>query len=636
MRSRHAAAACAVAVVAFWAYTRTLLPGVDLGDTGGLQAAVLWPEISARQAYPLYYTLARPFVGALTPEHPARALNLFSAVWAAAAVGLLTWIAAGVSGSVAGGAAAGFLLAFSYTFWQQAIIAEVYSLHLALVGLCLAALLAYEQRPTTSRLALFFAVYALAFGNHFSMILLFVPFAVFLFMAAARSSDLTRPAVLALAAGMAAAGALQYLPHLLVVWTSIDAPERWTERVAAFWFDVTKADWRESMVFGAAPTELPQRAALLWFDARQQFGIAGLGLAALGAATLWRINRRWFVLVALAWAINTIFAFSYNVGDPHVFYLPGHFFAAFAAGCAVAPAWRWTRRSGAAPLALAAAALVYAAWRGYDTWPAADRHDDRRAEAAVARLTVGISERNALMATQLNWQLENALLYETRYRRRDVVWTRLADVMLHFPMLVRDNHAAGRDVVLTPAAAAMVEAAFGSLLPIVPDPVPTGPALATAAARMPRGTPYVLCLLTPPRDERLDPEALEETLHVLTGGRIPNRTAAAYEVLIGRAGDAPLVYRASDEPFRRRLRLPEGVFDIRIDSWLALETFRRGGFGHVILDRRHIMALERGASLTWLDRDGRAAEPVYAAGLYAPQPRFRIPASGVPRLALLH
>ena len=57
-------AACLVATFAFWAYTQTLLPGVDLGDTGGFQASVLWPEPSARRAYPLYFALAKrqPFV----------------------------------------------------------------------------------------------------------------------------------------------------------------------------------------------------------------------------------------------------------------------------------------------------------------------------------------------------------------------------------------------------------------------------------------------------------------------------------------------------------------------------------------------------------------------------------------------
>src|SRR5689334_23472054 len=59
-------AALLIATLVFWAFTQTLLPGVDLGDTGGFQAAVLWPEVSARQAYPLYYGLAHPFVAVLS------------------------------------------------------------------------------------------------------------------------------------------------------------------------------------------------------------------------------------------------------------------------------------------------------------------------------------------------------------------------------------------------------------------------------------------------------------------------------------------------------------------------------------------------------------------------------------------
>src|SRR6185503_2891839 len=168
------ATAVIVGTIAFWAYTQTLLPGVDLGDTGGQQAAVLWPEVSARQAYPLYYNLAQRFVKTASPRNPARGLNLFSAIAAAVAVGLLAEFAAAITGSIASGIVAGLILAFSYTFWTQAIIAEVYSLHLALIALCLIALRAYAARPTLTRLAVFFAVYAVSFGNHLSMILLLV------------------------------------------------------------------------------------------------------------------------------------------------------------------------------------------------------------------------------------------------------------------------------------------------------------------------------------------------------------------------------------------------------------------------------------------------------------------------------
>jgi hypothetical protein len=55
----------------------------------------------------------------------------------------------------------------------------------------------------------------------------------------------------------------------------------------------------------------------------------------------------------------------------------------------------------------------------------------------------------------------------------------------------------------------------------------------------------------------------------------------------------------------------------------------------VIEDRSRAMFIERGVSLLWFDAHGQA-EPFYAAGLYAPRPRFRIAAGAAPRQALLH
>ena len=633
MRSPVLIVAALVATIAFVSYTRTLLPGVDLGDTGAFQAAVLWPEVSARQAYPLYYSLAAPFVSAVASTNPARGLNLFSALSASLAVGLLAGVTAHVTGSLVGGTVAGLLLAFSYTFWTQAVIAEVYSLHLALVGLCLVALAGYAQRPTLARLAVFFAVYALSFGNHLSMILLFVPFAVFLFMVADTPRSLLRPAVITSAVVIACAGALQYLPSLLAFWTAADAPAPWTERLAAFWFDVTKEDWRESMVLGISGADIPARVQMFAFDARQQFGIAGVLMALGGAVALWRTSRPWASLVVLAYAVNTAFAFSYNVGDPHVFFLPGHYFAALAAGCSVGVVARGSRlRQGT----VIVAGLLLVAWRGYDTWPAADRHDDRRATQLIERLTFGLEENRALLVTAVNWQIENALLYESRYgNARRVAWTRLSDVFLHFPLLVADNHATSRDVVLTARAAGEVTGAFGSLLPIVPDPIPPTPTLVSTANRVPRGAPYVLVVLPPPRDEVIDPEMVGDAVASLTGGARTLRGDGPYEVIAGLAGEPPVYHRSATRPFRERVHLPDAVLDIRMDSWVPLETFRRGGFGHVTLGREHLMFIERGVSLVWLDRHGEA-EPFYAAGLYAPRPRFRLPSAALPQHALLH
>jgi hypothetical protein len=633
VRVDRLAAAALVATVAFWAYTQTLLPGVDLGDTGGFQAAVLWPATSARQAYPLYYDLARPFVSALSAAHPARGLNLFSAVWGGVACGLLTWVVAAITESILAGAASGLLLAFSYTFWSQAIIAEVYTLHLALVGLCLLALHWWASRPRTVRLALFFAIFALAFGNHLSMILLLAPFTIFLLRAADHPRELLRPAVVTMALLIAVAGALQYTPNLLAVGSGLDGPHSFGERLADFWFDTTKADWRDTMVLGLPGSQVTDRLAMWGWDARQQFGLFGLALAVVGAVRLWRFSPSWAMLTWSAFAINTLFAFTYNVGDSHVFFLPSHYFTALCVGVAFAP--RPAAPATASPsstarsrrLAIASAPIVlilYASWRGWDTWPAIDRHADRRAERLVARLASGIDERRAVLVSDMNWQIENAILYTARWERPDLTWTRLPEVLLHFPFFVGDNQAIGREVVLTADAAAGAVAAYGPLFPIVRDDALPAPSLGDRVAALPRGSIYVLCLLTPPREERFDAAGFDRALQALSGGHAPARESSGYEVWAGIAGERPAYHRASPRPFRDVATVLDERFTLRMDSWLPGDTFRRAGFGHIIHGRDHAMIVERGVSLLWIPPAG-AIQTGYTAGLYAPTPRYRIP-----------
>jgi transmembrane protein TMEM260 (protein O-mannosyltransferase) len=621
------AVASVVATLAFWAYTQTLLPGVDLGDTGGFQAAVLWPEVSARQAYPLYYGLARPFVLAASPDNPARALNLFSAIWAAVAVGLLTFLCASVTHSRAGGIVAGVLLAFSYTFWTQAVIAEVYSLHLALIGICLLALHAYAGRPNTFRLLVFLGLYAASFGNHFGMILMLVPFALFLIHVHPTPRALFRARiVLATLAIVIVVAALEYAPNFLAVWRSLNSSVTWSDRLATFWFDVTKQDWRETMVLGISPDRVADRLAMWWFDARQQFGVVGLGLALGGVVGLWRTSRPWAVLISTAYAMVMAFAFTYNVGDSHVFFMPGHYITAFWAGAAVAflvHRWRGPEVAQLAPpTIIVALAVCYAGWRGWSTWPVVDRHDDRRGEAFIARLAQGVNESNALLVSQMNWQLENVLLYTARYGRPDLTWVRLDDVMAHWPFIVEDNQRLGRDVVMNGAAAAEVVAAYGPEFPLVED-IAVMP-LPEAFAAVPPGAPYVLTILTSLSEYPLDPAMLADALAALTGGNPPTRVPSSYEIIAGVAGERPQLYSASNRPFAQSFRIADEPFTVRMDSWLPFDTFRRAGFGHVLRLREHVLTIERGVSLVWIARDGRPSRPYYAASLFADEPRYRV------------
>jgi hypothetical protein len=612
-----------VGTIAFSVYARTLLPGVDLGDTGGFQASVLWPETSARQAYPLYYSLARPFVLAVSPDNPARGLNLFSALAGGLAAGLLTWFAALLTTSAAAGAAAGLLLAFSHTFWTQSVIAEVYTLHIALIACCLLALHAYSQQPTRRRLAAFFAVYALSFGNHLSMLLLLLPFALFLLLAHSRPRDLLRPGTIGLAIGIACAGALLYAPNVLFVWTNIDAPPRWSDRLATFWFDATKSDWRGTMMAGVDRSELVERMAMWIWDARLQFGLAGLVLAIAGVIRLWLFSRPWALLFVCAYLVNTIFAVTYNVGDPHVFFLPGHAFTALAIAALFAG---WRPVKGRSVLfAAVVALLVYAGWRGWDTWPSTDRSRDRRADAFVARVTAGISDTNAVLLSDMDWQLENALLYSSRYERRQLAWRRAGEVLPHLAFLVNDNHSIGRDVVLAGNAAARVVSAYGTFFPLAADTVPP-PGIADRVEAFPRGTPYVLTLLEPAGGETVDIDDFDRALAILAGAAAPRRSAARFQVWAGINGEPGAEHRESNRPFRSAFTMLGDPFAVRIESWLPFDTFRRAGFGHVLRGREPVLTIERGVSLVWFERDGSPAVS-YAAGLYAPKARLRMPAS---------
>lgn len=617
--------ACVIGTIAFSVYARTLLPGVDLGDTGGFQATVLWPERSARHAYPLYYSLARPFVLAVSPDNPARGLNLFSALSGGLAVGLLACFAALLTTSVAAAAIAGLLLAFSHTFWTQSVIAEVYTLHIALIACCLLALLAYSRRPTRRHLAIFFAVYAISFGNHLSMILLLVPFALFLVSAHPRPRDLLGPGTAGLALGAACAGALLYVPNLLWVWTNIDAPPHWSDRLAAFWFDVTKSDWRGTMMAGVDPSEWPERVAMWVWDARRQFGLAGLAAAIAGALRLWWVARPWALLLASAYLINTLFAVTYNVGDPHVFFLPGHAFTALAVAALFA-GWRPVKRRGVpqyVSLLITAAFLAYAGWRTWDTWPSADRSGDRRADLLLARIAAGINDRNAVLLSDMGWQSENALLYSARYERRELAWLRLGEVLPHLPFLVNDNHAIGRDIVLVGNAASRVAAAYGTLFPLVLDSVPPG--IADRVAAVPRGTPYVIVLLEPTGGDALNTGDFDQALALLAGPSA-RRSTKRFQVWAGISGEPGALRHESNRPFRTAFSILGDQFAVRFESWLPYETFRRAGFGHVLRGRERILTIERGVSLVWFEPDG---SPVvsYDAGLYAPKARLRIPAS---------
>ena len=423
-------AAASLAGVAFLCYYLTLVPGLDLGDSASFQTGAGSLTLTPRHAYPLYHGLSGLFVW-IYPGEPARAVNLASAVCGALAVGLAVLLAAKLFDSLVAGIGAGMFLAFSYTFWSQAITAEVYTLHLLVVGAACLALVEWADRPSTARLAVFYALVALGFGNHLSMVLLLPAFILFLLVSRRPGAgDPLRVRLMMMALTIAAIGALQYAWNFRGLWTELEPPASLGEAVGKFWFDVTKADWRETLVNTVSETGLQYRPAMYWFDLRQQLGVPGVVLAAIGFGyALVRWPRR-ALLVFVLYAANMAFAWTYNVGDAYIFFLPAHYVVALCAGGGIAAIAALSARvsTPAVAPAIASLLLLYPAWRGYDVFPAVDRSWDDRAVRLLDEFVTppgssnSVLAANAVYGVDTNWQVQNAFEYFIRERRPGIPW----------------------------------------------------------------------------------------------------------------------------------------------------------------------------------------------------------------------
>jgi hypothetical protein len=622
-------AAC-LAAVAFLCYYATLLPGLDLGDSASFQAGVGSLSLTPRQAYPLYYGLGNVFVW-LHPGEAARAMNLASAVFGAIAVGLAGWLAARLTDSLFAGIGAGLFLAFSYTFWSQAITAEVYTLHLMIVGAAGLALAAWADRPTVLRLALFYAIYAVGFGNHLSMVLLLPAFTVFLLIhRRSGPADPLRPRMLVLAVAIAIVAALQYAWNFRGLFVELEPPATLGEAVGKFWFDVTKKDWRETLVNTVSEVGLQNRPAMYGFDLRQQFGVPGVALAAIGFCyVLWRWPRR-AILLLLLYSANLAFAWTYNVGDAYVFFLPSHWVVALCAGAGIAAIAALSVRVSNRAIATSAGAvlLLYPVWRGYDTFPAVDRSWDNRAVMLLDELTTPPSPtylpsrpEDIVYALDANWQVQNAVGYYMRERRPGIAWfttdqlewLQEGDRARRFLHFVNANAEIGRTIIATERARDTVYGPSGFRVWDRSSEMPFGERIKSVRP----GTPYALAILRSDQEFSRSTSGFAEAWQWLAPGVMPP-TLRHYTVIVGRVGERPVLVESQDRPYRVGARLEPFDIDVRMESWLPTDTIRRAGFGHVIVNRQHALTLERGLSFVAL---GPGGGPFYGSGLFAPLAR---------------
>jgi 4-amino-4-deoxy-L-arabinose transferase-like glycosyltransferase len=121
---KHAAA---VFAASFGIYLSTLAPTV-VGEARNSRARPTIASPRRADQHPLHAAIGRVF-GWLLPGEPAWTLNVLSATFGALTVMLVFLIAARLARTPRAGWLAAAALCCSHTFWQHAVIAEVYTLN---------------------------------------------------------------------------------------------------------------------------------------------------------------------------------------------------------------------------------------------------------------------------------------------------------------------------------------------------------------------------------------------------------------------------------------------------------------------------------------------------------------------------
>ena len=375
--------------IPFTLYLFTLAPTIYNLDSAELTTAAATGGLTRATGYPLYLLLGRLW-SYLPIGDVGYRLNLFSAGAGATTILLAErilrrwqigpWASLGALG----------LLAPAPYFWAMSLVAEVYTLHTALMALIILLLLRWGEQPTPRRLAWVTLAAGLSLGHHAATVLLVPACLWYILTVAPRQALAPRAALLATAALLAGLSIYLYLPFLYTFQPTFNyvgyynaagvfEPVNLHTASGLWWLvsgkvfagqmmDYTGRElWQETVAFGAQ----------LW----RAFLVVGIGPGLLGMVVLCRRNWRLGGMIALMFLANAFFYINYRVVDKATMFLPAYLIWALWLAVGYQTLLDWLRptdvprfsQSRTAAIALIVAIVLFAI---VYTWPQVDLSDD--------------------------------------------------------------------------------------------------------------------------------------------------------------------------------------------------------------------------------------------------------------------
>jgi hypothetical protein len=315
-------AALAASLLAFGLYLLTLHPGVGPSlDSMELQIAALVRGVIHPPGSPQYLMLGSAAMSVLPGPNPAYRLNLLSAIFAAAAVGITFLLTYRLTRGLVVSLFASLLLALSPRLWYQASIAELYALNAFYISLVLYLLVTWHQTRQPAAYWAATAVYAFSFGNHLTMILL-LP--VFLYTVESTDrSMLIRLRNLAITIGIVLLAAAQYLYIPIRAAASPPfcnyCPTGGGLRVL---LDYLTGGPFKSQMFALSPREILERIPEAIGLIGRQFMPWGAALLIVGIWELFQKHVEYAWMFVLGMVAELVFVLAYAIPDWHDFLTP--------------------------------------------------------------------------------------------------------------------------------------------------------------------------------------------------------------------------------------------------------------------------------------------------------------------------
>jgi hypothetical protein len=356
--------ALAVGICGLAMYVRTLAPDVLYGDSAEFQALAYALGVTHSTGYPIYLLLAR-LLGFLPIASPAWRVSLLSAVSAATTLSIVFLLTRYLTRSRIGALLASVALGLSYTFWAQAVIAEVYTPAMAFLSAILLLLWRWHDAPTERNRALLLAatLSGLGLGVHASGALLAPAAAIFVIgtlglgrlpWAQWQKSLLFALAGVALGVGIFLLASLAIdlndPPSSFIrvaiypsrsIWgleiTDLDSP---FERL---WVTITGLQWQSAMF--SQDIDIADEV-VIYIDRllSYEFSIPMILCAILGVTALLHAQPKLGVFWLVAFFSILAFILNYQPPDKYVFYLPTYLLVTVAIGCGAGSVLEWIHR----------------------------------------------------------------------------------------------------------------------------------------------------------------------------------------------------------------------------------------------------------------------------------------------------